>query len=63
MEYWKITEALNFLEENNMPMDIQMVGEQIKLKREQWRGNCAYISNYPTLLDAVQEYTWTYTER
>lgn len=45
-----------------MPLSIQIEGERIRLEREQWRGNCAYISNYPGLLDAVQEYTWTYTE-
>ena len=45
-----------------MPMDIEIESERIKLQREQWKGNCAYISNYPGLLDKVQEYTWTYTE-
>ena len=45
-----------------MPMNIEIESERIKLQREQWKGNCAYISNYPGLLDKVQEYTWTYTE-
>ena len=43
-------------------MDIEIQGEQIELKRDQWKGNVAYISNYPGLLDEVKKYTWTYTE-
>lgn len=44
------------------PMDIEFRGDMIKLQREQWKGNSAYISNYPGLLDEVKKYTWTYTE-
>lgn len=44
------------------PMDIEIGNDRIKLQREQWRGNSAYISNYPGLLDEVKKYTWTYTE-
>lgn len=44
------------------PMDIQIERDRIKLQREQWRGNSAYISNYSGLLDEVKKYTWTYTE-
>lgn len=43
-------------------MDIEIQGEQIQLQRGQWKGNVAYISNYPGLLDEVKKYTWTYTE-
>ena len=43
-------------------MDIEIQGEQLELKRDQWKGNVAYISNYPGLLDEVKKYTWTYTE-
>lgn len=43
-------------------MDIEIGSDSIKLRREQWRGNSAYISNYPGLLDEVKKYTWTYTE-
>ena len=43
-------------------MNIEIEHDRIKLQREQWRGNCAYISNYPGLLDEVKKYTWTYTE-
>lgn len=43
-------------------MDIEIEGDRIKLQREQWRGNSAYISNYPGLLEEVKKYTWTYTE-
>lgn len=45
-----------------LPMDIEISGDRINLKRDQWRGNSAYISNYPGLLDEVKKYTWTYTE-
>lgn len=44
------------------PMDIEINGDTITLKREQWKGNVAYISNYPGLLDEVKKYTWTYTK-
>lgn len=44
------------------PMEIFIEGDRIRLKREQWRGNDAYISNYPGLIDEVKKYTWTYSE-
>ena len=44
------------------PMTIELQGDRIKLQRAQWRGNAAYISNYPGLLDEVKKYTWTYSE-
>ena len=44
------------------PMDIEISGDRVKLQREQWKGNAAYISNYPGLLDELKKYTWTYTE-
>lgn len=43
-------------------MDIEFEGNRIKLQREQWKSNAAYISNYPGLLDEVKKYTWTYAE-
>lgn len=43
-------------------MDVVIVGDIIQLKRDQWHGNTAYISNYPGLLDEVKKYTWTYYE-
>lgn len=43
------------------PMNIEIENDRIRLQREQWRGNVAYISNYPGLLDEVRKYTWTYT--
>lgn len=45
---------------NLMVANIQ--GNRIILKREQWRGKEAYISNYPGLLDEVKRYSWTYSE-
>ena len=53
-----------FEKEINMPksMDIEIGNDRIKLQREQWKGNVAYISNYPGLLDEVKKYTWTYTK-
>lgn len=44
-----------------MPMDIEIRGDVIELRRDQWNGNVAYISNYPGLLDEVKKYTWTYS--
>lgn len=44
------------------PMNIKIEGDRVKLQREQWKGNFAYISNYPGLLDEVKKHTWTYTE-
>lgn len=43
-------------------MDIEILGDKIKLQRDQWKSNIAYISNYPGLLDEVKKYTWTYKE-
>ena len=45
-----------------LPMTIEIQGERISLKREQWKDRVAYISNYPGLLDEVKKYTWTYVE-
>jgi hypothetical protein len=42
-------------------MNIEIEGNQVRLQREQWSGNVAYISNYPGLLEEVKKYTWTYT--
>lgn len=42
-------------------MDISVRGDVIELRRDQWNGNVAYISNYPGLLDEVKKYTWTYS--
>ncbi len=43
-------------------MDIKIQNDVIELQRTQWRGNTAYISNYPGLLDEVKKYTWTYSD-
>lgn len=43
-------------------MDIEIDNSRIKLQRDQWQGHCAYISNYPGLLDEVRKHTWTYAE-
>lgn len=37
-------------------------GDIIRLKREQWRGREAQISNYPGLFEEVKKYTWTYVD-
>lgn len=42
-------------------MYINKTGDVIELKRDQWNGKTAKISNYPGLLDAVKQYTWTYS--
>ena len=39
-----------------------MSGEYIELKRKQWRGHSARITNDPELLEEVKKYTWTYNE-
>ena len=44
-----------------MPMNIAIEDDRVRLQREQWQGNSAYISNYPGLLDEVKKYTWTYS--
>ena len=36
-----------------------VIGNNIELEREQWRGEKARISNYPGLVDEVCKYTWT----
>lgn len=38
------------------------LGDIIELRRDQWKGHVARISNYPGLLEAVQKITWTYSE-
>lgn len=43
-------------------MEVKISGEYIDLKREQWRGNTARITNNPDLLEQVKKYTWTYNE-
>ena len=43
------------------PIKTEIMEDIIKLQREQWKGNTAYISNYPGLLDEVKKYTWTYS--
>lgn len=43
-------------------MDVNVIDKIIELKRAQWKGKVAYISNYPGLLDEVRKYTWTYAE-
>lgn len=35
-------------------MNIEIEGNQVRLQREQWSGNVAYISNYPGLLEEVK---------
>ena len=45
-----------------LPMIIEIQGDRISLRRDQWKNNYAYISNYPGLLDEVKKYTWTYSE-
>ena len=46
-----------------LPMTVEIQGDRIRLQRDQWKNNNAYISNYPGLLDEVRKYTWTYSER
>lgn len=41
---------------------IEYEGDTIRLYRNQWGNNFAYISNYPGLLDEVVKYTWTYSK-
>lgn len=41
-------------------LQAKVVGTRIELNRFQWKGNSAYISNYPGLLEYIQQYTWTY---
>ena len=35
-----------------LPMTIEIQGDRIRLQRDQWKNNDAYISNYPGLLGA-----------
>lgn len=49
-----------------MPNDImtyRIIGDNVFLKRNQWKGFEAQISNYPGLLKEVQKYTWTYQKK
>ena len=39
----------------------EKIGNSYELWREQWRGERAFISDYPNLLEEVQKYTWTYS--
>lgn len=41
-------------------MRAEILASKIVLKRDQWQGNSAYITNYPGLLEYIQKYTWTY---
>ena len=45
-----------------LPMTIEIQGDRIRLHRDQWKNNDAYITNYPGLLDEVKKYTWTYVD-
>lgn len=45
-----------------LPMTIEFQGDRIRLQRDQWKNNDAYISNYPGLLEEVKKYTWTYSD-
>ena len=42
-------------------IEVMTIGENLQLRREQWRGKHVTISNYDGLLDEVLKYTWTYT--
>ena len=37
------------------------IGDTYELRRKQWNGKRAFISDYPGLLDEVRKYTWTCT--
>lgn len=43
-------------------MDVNVLGDYIELKREQWRGHSARITKDPELLEEVKKYTWTYDD-
>ena len=45
-----------------LPMNVEIQGDRIRLQRDQWQNNDAYISNYPGLLEEVRKYTWTYSK-
>ncbi len=34
-------------------MSVEIIGNNIRLKRDQWKGKDAYISNYPGLLGRI----------
>ena len=38
-----------------LPMTIEIQGDRIRLQRDQWKNNDAYISNYPGLLEEVKK--------
>jgi len=40
----------------------EYAGNRIVLKRDQWKGHTATISDYPGLLEGVMKFTWTYKE-
>lgn len=41
---------------------IERIGNTIELKRDQWKGHTARISDYSGLLEEVMKYSWTYQE-
>lgn len=43
-------------------MDIHISGDYVELKREQWQGHSARITNDSELLEKVKKYTWTYND-
>ena len=42
-------------------MTVQKIGNVFELRRNQWQGNRAVISDHPGLKDEVEKYAWTYT--
>ncbi|MFB0919921.1 MAG: hypothetical protein QMB62_03425 [Oscillospiraceae bacterium] len=42
-------------------MEIRKSGNIYELRRDQWRGRTAQISDYPGLLDEVKKHTWTFS--
>ena len=42
-------------------LNYMKIGDAYELRREQWNGRRALISDYPGLLDEVRKYTWTCT--
>lgn len=40
-------------------MEVNISGEYVELRREQWRGHTTRITNDPELLEEVKKYTWT----
>lgn len=43
-------------------MEISIIGNVIELRREQWKGKVARITNDSALLEEVKKYTWTYKD-